>query len=522
MYSLAEVARVQTSLVAADVDHLHRLVANWGLLADLSFTDLVLFANADNPDAASSRHGRRQYVVLAQVRPTTSQTMHPNDLVGQVFAGIAQPQVERCLRSGEVIGPDELLVDNDVHASILALPVRRQGRVIGAITSVGVPSGGRRHGDLENAYLTAFSRLGRMVSLGEFPFPGSEDPLKELPRVGDGVLMLDEAGRVQYCSPNGVSALHRLGVVAQVEGATLARLGLDEGVVRMSIAQRRPATQELSRGNHTHVLVHAVPLLERKAVVGVLAVLRDISDLRRLDRLLVSKDTHIREIHHRVKNNLQTISSLLRIQARRVSSPEAREAIEESVRRIASIAVVHETLSREAGDDVPFTDIARPIIRMVEESLMAPDRAVLFRLDGDGPTLPADVATPLALVLTELLQNTVDHAYRHVAEGAVGGGPGGGPAAGGPADRPVTGEVVVTVTGPAAEAPVGRVKVVVLDDGAGLPPGFSLDRSTGLGLSIVRTLVEHELEGTISVQQRTDGRSGTEVVVDVPLDRDAG
>ncbi len=74
MYSLAEVARVQTSLVAADVDHLHRLVANWGLLADLSFTDLVLFANADNPDAASSRLGRRQYVVLAQVRPTTSQT----------------------------------------------------------------------------------------------------------------------------------------------------------------------------------------------------------------------------------------------------------------------------------------------------------------------------------------------------------------------------------------------------------------------------------------------------------------
>ncbi|MCC6435936.1 MAG: PAS domain-containing sensor histidine kinase [Acidimicrobiales bacterium] len=513
MYSLAEVARVHTGLVAADVDHLHRLVANWGLLADLSFTDLVLFAAADLAEGADARAGRRRYVVLAQVRPTTSQTMHPNDLVGQVFTGSVQPQVERCLRSGETVGPDELLAANDVRASILAIPVRREGRVIGVLTSVGLPSGGRRHGALENAYLTAFSRLARMVALGEFPFPGSEDPLKELPRVGDGVMMLDEGGRVQYCSPNGISALHRLGVVAQVEGATLARLGLDEGVVRMSMAQRRPATQELSRGNHTHVLVHAVPLLERKAVVGVLAVLRDISDVRRLDRLLVSKDTHIREIHHRVKNNLQTISSLLRIQARRVSSAEAREAIEESVRRIASIAVVHETLSREAGDDVPFTDIARPIIRMVEESLMAPERAVLFRLVGDAPTLPADVATPLALVLTELLQNTVDHAY-HQSPSAEGSGESGGAA---PVD---SGEVIVTVTGPYDVDGAARVRVGVLDDGAGLAEGFSLDGSTGLGLSIVRTLVEHELEGTISVRGRDDGRTGTEVVVEVPLVRD--
>ena len=182
MYSLAEVARVHTGLVAADVDHLHRLVANWGLLADLSFTDLVLFAAADLAEGADARAGRRRYVVLAQVRPTTSQTMHPNDLVGQVFTGSVQPQVERCLRSGETVGPDELLAANDVRASILAIPVRREGRVIGVLTSVGLPSGGRRHGDLENAYLTAFSRLARMVALGEFPFPGSEDPLKELPR----------------------------------------------------------------------------------------------------------------------------------------------------------------------------------------------------------------------------------------------------------------------------------------------------------------------------------------------------
>jgi two-component sensor histidine kinase len=522
MYSLSEVARVHTELGGPDVEHLQRLVANWGLLADLSFTDLVLFARAAPASGSADRARRpsgRAYVVLAQVRPTTSQTLHRHDLVGTVRSGAERPLVERCLRSGETVGPDEVRGADDMRISILAVPVRRAGRVIGVLTSEGLPGGGRRHGELEEAYLSAFRRLARMVSLGEFPFPGSEDPLKELPRVGDGVLLLSETGSVRYSSPNAISALHRLGVVAQVDGATLAQLGLEEGVVRMSIAQRQPVTQELSRGNHTHVLVHAVPLLERRTVVGVLVVVRDISDLRRLDRLLVSKDTHIREIHHRVKNNLQTISSLLRIQARRLSVPEAREAIEESVRRIASIAVVHETLSREAGDDIPFSDIARPIIRMVEESLVSPEEPVLFRLEGDSPTLPADVATPLALVLTELLQNTVDHAYRRSPPlEAVEAGPARPLGSAGPG-RPVHREVVVTVTGPYGPPGEDRVRVDVQDNGGGLPEGFSLERTTGLGLSIVRTLVEHELEGCITVTGRPDAIPGTLVTVITPLRR---
>ena len=176
MYSLSEVAREYATLVDADVDHLQRLVANWGLLADLSFTDLVLFAGTSAPASRASARShdhanRRNYVVLAQVRPTTSQTLYQRDLVGVVMTGSERPFVERCLRSGEMVGPDELEIGADVRASILAVPVRREGQVIAVLTSEGLPSGGRRHGELENAYLTAFSRLARMVSLGEFPFP---------------------------------------------------------------------------------------------------------------------------------------------------------------------------------------------------------------------------------------------------------------------------------------------------------------------------------------------------------------
>ena len=140
--------------------------------------------------------------------------------------------------------------------------------------------------------------------------------------------------------------------------------------------------------------------------------MRDVSELRRRDRLLLSKDATIREIHHRVKNNLQTISSLLRLQGRRLSSPEAKAAIDESVRRIRTIALVHETLSREAGDDVAFVEIVRPLARMAEESLQSPDRPVRFRVAGRRrASCRPPIATPLAVVLTELLQNAVDHAF---------------------------------------------------------------------------------------------------------------
>jgi two-component system, sensor histidine kinase PdtaS len=236
--------------------------------------------------------------------------------------------------------------------------------------------------------------------------------------------------------------------------------------------------EEVEQTPEITLLARCIPILEAGVVSGGVLLVRDISELRRRDRLLVSKDATIREIHHRVKNNLQTISSLLRLQGRRLSSPEAKAAINESVRRIRTIALVHETLSREAGDDIAFVEILHPLARMAEESLQSPDRPVRFRVEGDGGKLPAAIATPLAVVLTELFQNAVDHAF------PTGGRPG---------------AVVVLLANDGT-----TLSLSVIDDGKGLPDGFSLDTATGLGLSIVRTLVTTELGGTIELRAATD------------------
>jgi two-component sensor histidine kinase len=272
-------------------------------------------------------------------------------------------------------------------------------------------------------------------------------------------------------------------------------LGLHENLVRPSFANAIPTTEEVEKEPEVTVLVRCLPLIEHGTVTGGVVLLRDISELRRRDRLLVSKDATIREIHHRVKNNLQTISSLLRLQARRLSSPEAKAALEESVRRIRSIALVHETLSHEAGDDVPFLDIVRPLVRMVEEGLVGPDHPVRFKVTGDAANLPATVATSLAVVLNELLQNVVDHAYP-------------------PELGSVDGSVVLDLDNDGR-----KLRITVTDDGAGVPPGFSIADAAGLGLSIVRTLVTTDLAGTIEMSRgRGPGnRPGTVVVLEVPV-----
>ncbi|MGH9231074.1 MAG: sensor histidine kinase [Acidimicrobiales bacterium] len=494
MATLAELARFFTRLDPGAVAHLQRLVASWGLLADFCFADLLLFGVV----GGTREGGTNRFVVLGQVRPTTSQTVYRADWVGTVLEEEDRPLVARAYRLGEIIEGEIVISTLKERVRVLCIPIRHRGRVVGVLTRESAPAFGRQPGELERTYVDVFNRFARMIAGGDFPFDGDDAESEEAPRVGDGAIVLDASGRVEYTSPNAVSTLHRLGVHANAEGLRFSELGLEETVVGTAFDTGTPATEELSRGVDITVLIRGIPLLDQGAVSGAVVLLRDISELRRRDLLLLSKDATIREIHHRVKNNLQTISSLLRLQGRRLTPGEAKTAIEESVRRIRSIALVHEILSREAGDDVPFVDIVKPVVGMVADSMISPEHPIRFEVDGDGGILPAAVATALAVVLNELLQNAVDHAY--------------------PPELDLSG------TPGQVRVAIGRdgrmLRLRVADDGVGLPPGFQLDQSMGLGLSIVRTLVTGDLAGEISIAPgRGDGdRPGTEVALSVAVD----
>ncbi|MFO7281564.1 MAG: histidine kinase N-terminal domain-containing protein, partial [Thermoanaerobacterales bacterium] len=302
MASLAELARFFTRLDPEAIAHLQRLAASWGLLADFCFADLLLFGVVGEP----RENGGNRFVVLAQVRPTTAQTVYRADWVGTVLEEEERPLVARAYRLGEIIEGEITISPLKERVRVLCIPVRHKGRVVAVMTRESTPSFGRQPGELERTYVDVFNRFARMIANGDFPFAAEDVETEEAPRVGDGVIVLDASGRVEYSSPNAVSTLHRLGVHANAEGLRFSELGLDETVVSSVFATGLPVTEELNRGLDITVLMRGIPLLDHGAVSGAVVLLRDISELRRRDLLLLSKDATIREIHHRVKNNLQT------------------------------------------------------------------------------------------------------------------------------------------------------------------------------------------------------------------------
>ncbi|MCA1692771.1 MAG: sensor histidine kinase [Actinobacteria bacterium] len=487
MATLLELARL-TNLDGPSADHLQRLVATWGFLADLCFADLLLFV----PTAESGETGE-EFMVVGQIRPTTSQTLYREDQVGHVVTPDERPDVARAWHLGQIIDDERRLSARGEVASIQCIPVRWKETLLGVLTRESAPSVGRRLGELERVYVEIFDRFARMMAGGEFPFEVEEPEPNEAPRVGDGVARLDDTGRVDYGSPNFISALHRMGIHGNARGARLGELGMDESAVRAAFAIGVPITEEVEHNDVT-LLVRCIPLLDRGTVTGAVVAVRDVSDLRRRDRLLISKDVTIREMHHRVKNNLQTISSLLRLQARRLESPEAQQAIEDAVARIRSIALVHETLSASTGasQEVDFDDIVRPLVRWVGEGLLSPDRRVRLLVEGEAGALRAEVATPLSVVLTELLQNAVRHGFPE--DGAHGGG-----------------TVRVSLDNDGI-----RLLLRVVDDGVGFPEGLA--GASGLGLTIVRTLVA-ELGGELTIESA--GGACFELAIPLTVGRDA-
>jgi two-component sensor histidine kinase len=252
-----------------------------------------------------------------------------------------------------------------------------------------------------------------------------------------------------------------------------------------------PPRQEVEARGAT-VLMRALPLLPAGVPIGALVLVRDVTEVRRRDRALMTKDATIREIHHRVKNNLQTVAALLRLQARRVDAPEAKMALQESVRRVASIALVHETLSMSSDEAVEFDGIVDRVASAATE-VAATEIAVKMRREGTFGVLPAEIATSLVMVLNELLINAVEHGF---PEG----------------DEPVDPGAEVVVS---AHRFRKQLHVTVADNGQGLPEGFKADASGRLGLQIVRALATGELRGTIELRNRAGG--GTEAVMVVPL-----
>jgi len=494
MSTLGDLLAEHTILPGNAVDHLHALVGEWQLLADLSFADYLMWVRRDDG----------VLVCVAQVRPNTAPTVLLADAEGTVNEADEMPLVTSAFVSGTIGRENGAGQEDSGRLKVEAVPVRYKNDVVAVLTHQ-TALASRNASPLESAYVDCAGDLLLMLSEGTFPNVGDLAMSRSSPRVGDGFIRLDEAGVVTFASPNAISAYHRMGLAAEIEGHNLVAVTRPligdpfeaqelANHVRDSLAGGSSMRMEVDAGGAA-VLLRTLPLVVHGNAVGAAVLIRDVTEVKRRDRALLSKDATIREIHHRVKNNLQTVAALLRLQARRTNNAEGREALIESVRRVSSIALVHDALSMSVDEEVNLDEVIDRILPIMND-VAAPDNTdapIRINRVGDLGVLDADRATALVMVITELVQNAIEHAFDGTKQ-----------------------QGCVTIR---AERSARWLDVVVHDDGRGLPDGFSLEKSDRLGLQIVRTLVSAELDGSLGMHDVPTG--GTDVVLRVPIGRKA-
>jgi two-component sensor histidine kinase len=473
----------------ANIEWLTRLQSEWQLVADLLFADLVLWV----PTKDGS------FVAAGHARPSSAATVFYRDISGEPIRKEWLATVRQAFESGQIVEQKSSDTVAGLPTRFSAIPVQKESALsthpsgpIAIITRHTNLSESRTPNKIQLNYVSCGNELLTMITEGTFPdYSSPTGRRRGAPRANDGLLRLDVDGNVSFASPNGLSAFSRLGIEGEIEGKSLAEVAtkivkeqstVDESLP-LVLTGKAPWRTDLESTDVT-LSVRAIPLMKAGARTGAIVLCREITELRRQEQQLLTKDATIREIHHRVKNNLQTVASLMRIQMRRTTSDEAKEALDQAIRRVSAIALVHNTLAEGFSDEVNFDEIFESSMRLVGELATDSSREIKLRIDGKFGQLDSKFATPLAVALTEVVTNAASHGL-----GEHGG------------------SILITPRQTAKQ-----LTIEVEDNGVGFAKGAI---GQGLGTQIIKTLIEGELRGKISWFSPKDG--GTKVAISIPI-----
>ncbi len=473
----------------ANIEWLTRLQSEWQLVADLLFADLVLWV----PTKDGS------FVAAGHARPSSAATVFYRDISGEAIRKEWLATVKQAFETAQIVEQKNADTVAGLPTRFSAIPVQKEGPLsadtsgpIAVITRHTNLSESRTPNKIQLNYVSCGNELLTMITEGTFPdYSSPTGRRRGAPRANDGLLRLDVDGNVSFASPNGLSAFSRLGIEGEIEGKSLAEVAtkivkeqstVDESLP-LVLTGKAPWRADLESTDVT-LSVRAIPLMKAGARTGAIVLCREITELRRQEQQLLTKDATIREIHHRVKNNLQTVASLMRIQMRRTTSDEAKEALDQAIRRVSAIALVHNTLAEGFSDEVDFDEIFESSMRLVGELATDSSREIKLRIDGKFGQLDSKFATPLAVALTEVVTNAASHGL-----GEHGG------------------SILITPRQTAKQ-----LTIEVQDNGVGFAKGAI---GQGLGTQIIKTLIEGELRGKISWFSPKDG--GTKVAISIPI-----
>jgi len=459
------------SIAENDRDFLVDVQQNLPLVADILRADLLVYC----PDGTGT-----SAVAVAAAAPRTAPSIHSEPVLGKRVTEVEEPAVFRALRNGKRERERSRSLDIGAQFVQDVFPIIRGDKVVGAL-SVEISQIEHERWRKKSAVLrNAVDQLRRMLLHGQIYGGDSIGPLGE----HDAPLVVDSEGRILYISGMAENLYRKLGYSNPLINSNLRDLNTDESVP-FDALETGTCVERLVEQGPLVWLVKAIPIaaqpkrsrrfgffLRDREIEGVLLLIRDTTEERKKERELLVKSAMIREVHHRVKNNLQTIAALLRLQARRIHSEEAADSLNQSINRILSIAVVHEFLSRDESSIIDIKEMCQRIIAEVTQGILDPEKNIDICLEGQNIYLPSQQATSCALIINELLQNAVEHGF----------------------SARVDGKVVVKL-----EDLGNDLVVEIADNGQGLGQGFRVGAGSSLGLQIVQTLAKEDLKGSFEL-----------------------
>ncbi len=457
--------RQYTDLSAMQIEQLKRMSSFFPFIADLAHAHLLLYIKTRDGD---------KYLVMKHHKPHTFFSQFELPAAGTMIAVVEEPLVSRVFEQGKAIhGRREWRLGNTLD--MYAYPIKDGNELIGVVTL-----------ETSQGYATSSSYY-QLLEVAEMLLDYSKRQLT--PDLfspifaGTGIIIADKNNRITYTNLSATRIYRALGIYHLI-GCRLPDREISAMLHREIIDSSRPFEKEMQVGDLI-LLQRDIKLEEAGVMQRRILLLADVTQVRKKEREIKIKTAVIQEIHHRVKNNLQTIASLLRLQGRRSKFPEVKAALQESTNRILSMAVAHEFLSRHDKEEINVIEVTRNIIERVVPNMVDSDFVLESKVEGPEVVLPSKNASNIAVIINELILNSIEHGFKDRNRGTIG------------LRTEITDEEYI---------------IELYDDGIGLPADFSVENAKSLGLQIITTLVQDDIGGSFAMKND----HGTRCILRIP------
>jgi len=453
---LEQLCREYTSLTDKDIEVLKSIREHLPLMANLMKADVFI-------DCATRESGVA--IVVAEAKPSMHKSMYKESVVGEYAFRHNEPAALRTLELGMPTRDLRAITQEDQIVKQNVVPIKNdEGKIIACL----IVETDVYDKEKENARMQILSETTEQLT--ESLMDAMNDRVHIHSYLNDGIVIFDKRGYSQSLNSVAAQLYRKLGYLDELIGIPYDNLVLDGSRFEEIVGTNNTKQSEVTIGNITLKVKYASMMLNNSDLAGIIMVIKDITDEKAIEKELITKSVAIREIHHRVKNNLQTIASLLKLQSRRIESEEAKSAFEESINRVISIAVTHEILAQKGVDDVDIkTILERVILNAI--NITNDYKSIELKITGDTFDISSDLATSIALVVNELVQNSVQYAFVGRDKGVV--------------------EIKI-------QKGIQYSSILITDDGI----GYNIEnaRRGSLGMKIVKSIIIDKLKGCYTIE----------------------